>query len=203
VPRWPKFGRALECADMEMRFRRQWPAQAFAGQRRAAQGAKAATRSSRRRIELRNLTSCHRISRVFECDKNRSRGAAVLAATLTMAPIHSFRLTSRNKTNRTAQATTFELVGCGTHNLILSSWSARRLTQHPPRPPDRRSVRRAEATRRFRRHLQRSMAAEARQSIKPRARKVRGCWGELSSGGCFRPRPANCPCEIHWQPCGV
>lgn len=50
----------------------------------------------------------------------------MLAATLTMAPIHSFRLTSRNKTDRAAQATTFELLGCATHNLILSSQLARR-----------------------------------------------------------------------------
>ena len=39
------------------------------------------------------------------------------------------RLTSRNKTNRAAQAATFELVGCAAHNLILSSWLARRLEE--------------------------------------------------------------------------
>jgi hypothetical protein len=41
----------------------------------------------------------------------------MLAATLTMAPIHSFRLTSRNKTDSAAQATAFELVRGAAHNL--------------------------------------------------------------------------------------
>jgi hypothetical protein len=116
VPRWLKFDRPIECTDMEMRFRRQWPTQAFAGQGRAAPGTKPAPRSSRRRIELHYLTLCDRISGVIKCDKNRSRRAAVLAATLTVAPIHPFRLTGRNKTDRAAQATTFELLGYATHN---------------------------------------------------------------------------------------
>jgi hypothetical protein len=126
VPPWLKFGRPIECTDMEMRFRRQWPTQAFAGQRRAAPGTKSAPRSSRRRIELRYFALGDRISRVFECDKNRSRRAAVLAATLTVAPIHAFWLTGRNKTDRATQATTFELLGYATHNSILSSLLARR-----------------------------------------------------------------------------
>ena len=41
----------------------------------------------------------------------------MLTATLTMAPIDSFRLTSRNKTDRAAQAATFELVGRAVHDL--------------------------------------------------------------------------------------
>lgn len=44
----------------------------------------------------------------------------MLAATLTMAPIYSFRLTSRNKTNSTAEAATFELVGRVAHSLAPS-----------------------------------------------------------------------------------
>jgi hypothetical protein len=125
VPRWLKFGRALECTDIEMRFGRQ--PRTFAGQSRSAPGAKPAPRPSGRRIELRYLTFSDRIGCVFECYKNRNRCTAVLAATLTMAPIHSFWLTSRNKTDSAAQATTFESLGCATHNLILSSKLARRL----------------------------------------------------------------------------
>ena len=124
VPRRPKMPSFVKGADMEMRFGRQRPAQAFAGQSRPAPGAKPAPGSSRRRIELRYLTLCDLISGVFECDKNRSRRATMLAATLTMAPIHPFRLASRYKPDCAAQATTFELLGCATHNLILSSWLA-------------------------------------------------------------------------------
>lgn len=54
---------------------------------------------------------------MFECDKNRSRCAAMLTATLTMAPIYAFRLTSRDETHRAAQAAAFELVGCAAHHL--------------------------------------------------------------------------------------
>ena len=43
----------------------------------------------------------------------------MLTATLAVAPIYSFRLTSRNKTDRAAQAAAFELVGRAAHNLIL------------------------------------------------------------------------------------
>jgi hypothetical protein len=43
----------------------------------------------------------------------------MLTATSTMAPIHSFRLTSRNKADSAAQATAFELVSRAAHNLIL------------------------------------------------------------------------------------
>jgi hypothetical protein len=45
----------------------------------------------------------------------------MLTATLAMAPIYSLRLTSRNKTDRAAQAAAFELVGRAAHNLILHS----------------------------------------------------------------------------------
>lgn len=43
----------------------------------------------------------------------------MLPATLTMAPIHPLRLTRRNKADSAAQAATFKLIGCATHNLIL------------------------------------------------------------------------------------
>jgi len=45
---------------------------------------------------------------MFERDEDRSRRAAMLPATLTMAPIHTLRLTSSNKAHRAAQAATFE-----------------------------------------------------------------------------------------------
>jgi hypothetical protein len=43
----------------------------------------------------------------------------MLAATLTMAPIDSLRLASRNKTDRTAQAATLKSLGRAAHNLLL------------------------------------------------------------------------------------
>ena len=118
MPCWLKLGRAVEYSDVEMGFRRQWSAQTFAGQCRPAPRTKSPPGSSRRRIELSYLPFGDRVGRAIERDKNRSRRAAVLAATLTMAPIHSFGLAGRNKTDGTAQATTFELVGCGAHTLI-------------------------------------------------------------------------------------
>jgi hypothetical protein len=39
-------------------------------------------------------------------------------ATLAMAPVDSLRFTSRNKTDRAAQAAAFELVGGAAHRLI-------------------------------------------------------------------------------------
>jgi hypothetical protein len=119
VPGRLKFAGPIEYADMEMRFRRQWPAQAFAGQCRPAPGTKSPPGSSWRRIKLGNLSFGNRIGRVLESDKDRSRCAAMLAATFTMAPIYSRRLTSRNETDRAAQAAAFELVGRAAHNLIL------------------------------------------------------------------------------------
>jgi hypothetical protein len=115
-------------ADMEMGFGRQWTAQAFTGQGRAAPGAKPPPGSARRGIELGDLAFADGIGAAFERDEDGNRRAAMLAAALTMTPIDTFRLTSRNKTDRTAQATTFESVGCATHNLILSSWLARCIT---------------------------------------------------------------------------
>ena len=60
-------------------------------------------------------------------DKYRSGGAAMLAATLTMAPIDALWLTSRDKTDRTAQTTTFELLGCTTHNSDPRNYLAKEL----------------------------------------------------------------------------
>ena len=116
VPGWPKLAGAVKCADIEMRLGRQ--AHGFASQCRAAPDAKPAPGSSRRRIELRYLTFSDRISGVLECDKNRSRCAAMLTATLAMAPIYAFRLTCRSKTHGAAEALTL-LVGRAAHDLIL------------------------------------------------------------------------------------
>src|SRR5262249_55215294 len=92
---------------------------AFAGQCRPAPGAEPAPGSSRCRIELGYLALGDCISRVLECDKDRSGCAAMLAATLAMAPIDAFRSTSRNKTDGTAEAATFEPVGRASHDPIL------------------------------------------------------------------------------------
>jgi len=113
VPGWPKFARAVERADIKMRLGRQ--PRAFTGQSRAAAGAKPAAGPSGRRVEFCYFALGDRISRVFECHKNRSRCTAMLAATLAMAPINSFWLTSRRKTDRAAQAAAFELVGRASH----------------------------------------------------------------------------------------
>jgi hypothetical protein len=115
VPLRLKFGRPIERANVEMGFGRQ--ARTFAGQSRAAPGAKPAPRSSRRRIELCYLALRDSVSRAFECDKNRSRRAAMPAAALAMAPIDTFRLPGRNKPDSTAQAAARELVGCAAHEL--------------------------------------------------------------------------------------
>src|SRR5262249_24125300 len=117
VPGWPKFARAVECADMEMRLGRQ--AHGFARQGRSTPGAKPACGSSRRRIELGYLTFCDRIRGVFECGKDRSRRAGMLTATLAVAPIYALRLAGRNKTDRVAKTATFELLGRAAHDLIL------------------------------------------------------------------------------------
>jgi hypothetical protein len=44
----------------------------------------------------------------------------MLTATLTMTPIYSFGLTSRNKTDRAAQAAAFESVGRPAHMILHS-----------------------------------------------------------------------------------
>ena len=119
VPGWLKFGRPIECAEMEMRFRREGPAQAFAGQCRPALGTESPPGSSRRRIELGNLSSGNRIGRVIERDKDRGRRAAMLAATFAMAPINTLGTASRNKTDRAAQAAALKLVASNAHNPIL------------------------------------------------------------------------------------
>jgi len=43
----------------------------------------------------------------------------MLTTTLAVAPIYALRLTSRDKTDRAAQAATFKLVGRAAHDLIL------------------------------------------------------------------------------------
>jgi len=97
VPRWLEFGRAIKCANIEMRFGRQ-PG-AFTSQGRSAPGAKPAPGFSRRRIELGYFAFGDRISRLFECYEYRSRCAAMLTATLAMAPIYSLRPPGRDKTD--------------------------------------------------------------------------------------------------------
>lgn len=56
------------------------------------------------------------------------RRTAMLATTLTVAPIDPFRLTSRHKSDCTAQAAAFEFVDCATtHSLTLPLALAYRL----------------------------------------------------------------------------
>lgn len=117
MPCWLKFGRAIECTDMEMCFG--WQPRALAGQCRPAPGTKSPPGSARRRVELSYPTLSDRIRRAFECHKNRSRCAAMLTTTLAMAPIYSLRLTGCSKTDSTAQAATFELVSRAGHHPIL------------------------------------------------------------------------------------
>jgi hypothetical protein len=54
-----------------------------------------------------------------------------------MAPIDPFRLTSRDKTDRAAQAATFELVGRAAHNLILHVVLESVSTSQKAMPPSR------------------------------------------------------------------
>ena len=127
MPGWPKFARAVECADREMRLGRQ--PRAFTGQCRSATGAEPAAGSSGRGVEFCDFTFGDHVSRMFECHKNRSRRTAMLAATLAMAPINSLRLTSRRKTDGAAQAAAFELVGRASHKSdppATRRWSSRR-----------------------------------------------------------------------------
>jgi hypothetical protein len=114
MPSRLQLGRAVKRADMKMRFG--WQACAFAGQCRSAPSAKPAASSSRRRIELCYLAFGNSVSRMFECEKNRSWCAAMPAATFTMAPIDSFGLTGRNEMDRAAQAAAFELAGRAAHD---------------------------------------------------------------------------------------
>src|SRR6516162_9179355 len=117
VPGRPELARAVECADMKMRLRRQ--SHGFARQCRSASAAKPPCGSSRRRIELGDVTLRDLIGRAFECGKDRNRRACMPAATLAVAPIYALWLTCRSKTHRAAEAPTFELVGRAAHDLIL------------------------------------------------------------------------------------
>src|SRR6266568_1265114 len=98
---------------MEMRLARQ--ARALAGQCRAAFGAEAARRPAGCRFELGDLALGDPISRAFEIDKDGNRSAAVLATALAMAPIDALGLAGSNKTNRAAEAPTFELLNRVAH----------------------------------------------------------------------------------------
>ena len=102
---------------MEMRYH--WGWQAFAGQRRPAPGAKSSPGFPRRRIKLGYLTFGNRISLAVECHEDRNRRAGVLSTTLAMTPICPLRLAGRDKTDRTTEAATFELLDRAAHNLIL------------------------------------------------------------------------------------
>ena len=106
-------------ADMEVRFGRQRPAQAFAGQCRPAPGTKSPPGSARRGIELGDLTFADGIGAALERDEDGNGRAAMLAAALTMAPIDAFRLPRCDKPHRTAQAAAFELLSRAAHNLTL------------------------------------------------------------------------------------
>jgi hypothetical protein len=47
----------------------------------------------------------------------------MLSTTLAMTPIYPLRLTGRDKTDRTAEAATFELLDRDAHDLTSSAWS--------------------------------------------------------------------------------
>ena len=82
---------------------------------------------SRRRVELGYHAFGNLISLAFECHEDRNRRAGMPSTTLAMTPIYPLRFTSRDKTDRTAQAATFKLLRRAAHNLILRScWSQRR-----------------------------------------------------------------------------
>src|SRR5213082_2641705 len=82
-------------ADVKMRFRR--PAEAFAGQSRAASRAKSAARPARRRVELGYLAFGYLVRRVFQRDEHGDWRAAVLAAALAVTPVHPLGPAGRDK----------------------------------------------------------------------------------------------------------
>ena len=106
VPRRLKSLGLVKCSNMEMRFSRQ--GLAFAGQRRPTPGAKSPPPPGRR-IELCYLTFGNGIRRAVECHEDGDGRTAMLPTTLAMTPSHRFRLTSSHKTDRPAEAATFEL----------------------------------------------------------------------------------------------
>jgi hypothetical protein len=106
VSRRLKLRRVPKCADMKMRFVRALP---FAGQRRAAPGAKSAPPPGRR-IEPGDLPLSNGIRVALEGHKDRNRRAAMLPTTFAMAPHHRFRLTAGHEAYGAAQTAPFELI---------------------------------------------------------------------------------------------
>ena len=103
-----KLSRPIKGADVEVRFARQ--SCAFAGQRRAAPGAKSPPCSSRCRIKFRYFAGGDRIRAALVRHEDRDRCAAVLPATLAVAPINPFGLTESHKPYRPADAPALELL---------------------------------------------------------------------------------------------
>src|SRR5690349_1511962 len=116
MPSRPQPRGVVEGADMEMCLGR--PPNALAGQRRAAFGAEASNRPAGGRLEFADLAFDDAIGRALEIDKDGDRRAAVFAAALAMAPVHSLRLARGDKAHRAAQATAFELLGPVAHGAI-------------------------------------------------------------------------------------
>jgi len=106
----------IDCTDVEMRFTRRRQL-AFAGQRRSAAGTETPP-STGRRVELGNRTLGNGISAAVERRENGDGRAAVLPATLAMAPHNGIRLTHGDEAHSAAQAAAFESIGHATHNLI-------------------------------------------------------------------------------------
>jgi len=106
VPRRLKPGGLIECADMEMHFRRAF---AFARQGGPAPRAESAPPAGRR-VELLYLPFGHSISVTAECHEHGDRRTAMLATALAMAPRHPYRFTAGDKSHRAAQASALNSV---------------------------------------------------------------------------------------------
>src|SRR5262249_36144197 len=101
---------------MEMRLC--WPGEAFTSQGRSASGAKAPPRLPGRRIELAYLPIGNRIRLEVIKSEDGNRCTCMPSTTLTMTPIYRLGLSGRDKTDRTAEAATFKLLGRTAHDLI-------------------------------------------------------------------------------------
>lgn len=113
MPCRSELSRFIECPYMKMHFRRAF---AFACQGGPASCAEPA-QSAWRRIEFRYLPNGYCVRVALECHEYRDRCAAMLATALTMAPRDTDRSAGGDKSHRTAQAPTLNLV---THRAIPS-----------------------------------------------------------------------------------